>query len=357
MGGCRKDASKYKFQNLISKFELYNVDPPVLKEGYDCDTARICREHNRLPPKKYQEDERPEVGYETTIDFGIKEEDSYKKNELKSPHSDLEEDAEHEEESSGSDEWKINAENENAEQEVSMRVVRASSRCTRSSGRVTASNRQKTSPPAQERHCIYLKVEDDERCREVAQNMGLARGPNGYNRSALLAKVPVIAAENSKLREQVANMQDKIITMGHSIITTTAGYNSPNATVPSPPTVTCIDEVALVAYDEIHDRLSTLKKTEEPSSWVQLLMKNLTEEEIMEIVNTYGGGRLRKRIREYSEIKENDSQVPDNSSNNMCFKQSGNGRVEIKREPCLVGGIYDDNIIQKKKRKMCNKYF
>lgn len=56
-GGCRKEASKYKFQSLISKFELYNVEPPVLKEGYDIETSRVCREHHRVSPRKYQEEE------------------------------------------------------------------------------------------------------------------------------------------------------------------------------------------------------------------------------------------------------------------------------------------------------------
>jgi len=287
MGGCKREASKYKFQNLISKFELYNIEPPVLKEGCDGETARICREHNSLPPRKYQEQERPDVVYESVVDFLEREE------ELANLESELKGSSD----SSDSEEWENNNNNSDddnnevmeKEEEKETNKKTSENTTTTATAAATTKGKESHSPlQAQERHCIYLKVEDDQRCRTIAQKMGLARGPNGYNRSALLAKIPHIAAENIKLREQLSDMQVKVKTMEQLMSLPGSQFTSGVTSLPTN------DDMACAAYDEINDKLSSLKKSEEPS-WVHLLMKNLTEGEILQIVNTYDGGKLLKK--------------------------------------------------------------
>jgi hypothetical protein len=320
-GGCTKEASKYKFHNLISKFELYNLDPPVLKEGQDGETARICRDHHRLPPKKYQDEERPTgVVYESAV-AQLEREDRQANHKRKCPEADNTSESE-EEWDSTSDE---NKEVQDEEPEQELRVT--TTRTTRNGKQSREKTKEPNSPPAtQERHCIYLKVEDDEKCRAVAQKLGLARGPNGYNRSALLAKVPVLAAENNRLREQVLNLQLKVDSLEQDI----------SASERSVPCATQNNTLALAPYDEISSKLSNLKKEEEPS-WVELLMKNLTEEEIIQIVHTYNGGRLREKILrenglfECDEQLEQDSEVPNSSPLSAAqTKSKPDSRIKIE---------------------------
>jgi len=317
-GGCRKEASKYKFQNLISKFELYNVEPPALKDGYDAETSRVCREHHKLSPRKYQEDERPTGNSKNTSEYLVKD-DGIELDENESTTGDSSVDSISGVDSSESgDEWEEeSAEDSNNHNNVQQRAIvvvpeqpiqaRSARRGKQLSPREQKEKDPSTPPQVQERHCIYLKVDDDEKCRAVAQKLGLARGPNGYNRSALLAKVPQVVSENIKLKDQIVCLQDRVHNLEQQVSRSLPG-------TPPPPLITASEAQY---YEDMNAKLSTLKETRSSAnqhSWVNLLVNNLTEDEILKVVAMYGGNLKRRLCEVLSGEEPEDSvcEVPNN---------------------------------------------
>jgi len=305
-GGCKRDSSKYKFQNLISKFELYNIEPPVLKQGYDVESARICKEHNRLHPKTYKENERPDVLYDRAADYLEREDEIGTETKVvmsrrKRRFDDIES-------SSGNEEWDGESDCNNNQKAARQRQSpdhkqeRKSAENSRqgTGENETGAKEKEPKMQVQERHCIYLKAEDDEKCRSIAQKMGLARGPNGYNRSALLAKMPRIVAENTKIKEQLTHAQEKLRRFEQfvpqslplqEVIHSDEGEGEPELS----------SSEANAKYGEVQASLSAIKKSSE-NLWVHLVAKNTTEDEILQILDLFDGGKIKRKIfDEYSE--------------------------------------------------------
>jgi len=120
----------------------------------------------------------------------------------------------------------------------------------------------------QERHCIYLKKVDDEKCKRVAKSLGLARGNDGYNRSALLAKVPQLVDDNKNLKEKVMDLGSKLNEVLFPKTSTNVLPQLPN--------------------------LVPVRVKEEPSAWVLFLAESLSEQEMDELLDLYKDGKLRK---------------------------------------------------------------